>query len=293
MSPVRRACIDIGSNTTRLLVADCDRDGVREVHQVREFTLIGHGLRGTGTIQREKVAEVARVVAAQVELARKLGVAEIHGVATAAIRRATNGEELVGAIIESCGLTITILSGEEEARLAFVGAARTLDHVPDGPLGVVDAGGGSVELVVGDAPATIGWWASLALGSADLAEDFLRSDPPDAAELSAARSCVASALEGIEMPRAVEVIAVGGSAASLSRLAGQLLDAAAFERALSVLTSRPASEIAEWFSLDLARVRLLPAGLLILEAASKLFGGSLQVGRGGIREGVLLEATET
>jgi exopolyphosphatase/guanosine-5'-triphosphate,3'-diphosphate pyrophosphatase len=285
---VRRACIDIGSNTTRLLVADCGSDHVREVHQVREFTLIGHGLRGSGRIPDEKIEEVAGVVASQVALARKLGVAEIHAVATAAIRRAANGDELVRAITDASGLTVAVLSGEEEARLAFIGAARTLDHVPEGPLGVVDVGGGSVELAVGDVPATVGWWASLALGSADLAEDFLHSDPPVAEELSAARTGLARTLAGIQMPHAVEAVAVGGSAASLSRLAGQLLDAPAFERALRVVTSRRAIEIADWLSLDLERVRLLPAGLLILEAVSKLFGVALTVGRGGIREGVLL-----
>jgi exopolyphosphatase/guanosine-5'-triphosphate,3'-diphosphate pyrophosphatase len=209
-------------------------------------------------------------------------------VATAAIRRAANGDELVRAIGDASGMTVTVLSGEEEARLAFIGAARTLDHVPDGPLGVVDVGGGSIELVVGDVPDTVGWWTSLAVGSADLAEDFFHSDPPEHDELSAARSRLASMLAGIQIPCAVEAVAVGGSATSLSRLAGQLLDATAFERALRLVTSRRATEIADWLSLDLERVRLMPAGLLILEAASKLFGVGLTVGRGGIREGVLL-----
>jgi exopolyphosphatase/guanosine-5'-triphosphate,3'-diphosphate pyrophosphatase len=290
VTPVRHACIDIGSNTTRLLVAECDGERVLDIHQERAFTRIGHGLRENGTITQQKLAEVAEVVAAQVVLAQQLGVVAIHGVATAAIRRAANGAELLSAIESECGLVVTVLSAEEEARLAFVGAARTLDHVPDGPLGVVDVGGGSSELVVGTAPDQVGWWTSFALGSGDLADAFLRSDPPGADELSAARAHVAGALDGLGMPHPVEAVAVGGSAASLSRLAGPCLDADTFERALGLLASCRAADIARRFALDRDRVRLLPAGLLILEAASRLFGVTLAVGRGGIREGVLLEA---
>jgi exopolyphosphatase/guanosine-5'-triphosphate,3'-diphosphate pyrophosphatase len=292
LGEVRRACIDIGSNTTRLLVAACDPGGVREIHQERVFTRIGHGLRDDASIPQAKLKEVAAVVAAQVTLAGELGVdtSQIHGVATAAIRRAGNGAELLSAIESACGLAVRVLSAEEEARLAFVGAAGTLGHVPSGPLGVVDVGGGSSELVVGTAPDSVGWWASFALGSGDLAEDFLRSDPPELSELSAARAHVAGTVVGIEPPPPVEAVAVGGSAASLLRLAGPRLDAASLDRALVLLTSRRASEIARRFGLDRDRVRLLPAGLVILEAVSRLFGVGLSVGSGGIREGVLLEA---
>jgi exopolyphosphatase / guanosine-5'-triphosphate,3'-diphosphate pyrophosphatase len=286
----RRACIDIGSNTTRLLVAECDGGSVQDVHQERAFTRIGHGLRDGGSIPEEKIAEVVAVVSAQVALAAELGAVAVHGVATAAIRRAENGAALLSAIESACGLVVTVLPAEEEARLAFVGAARTLGHVPKGPLGVVDVGGGSSEIVIGTAPDEVGWWKSFAVGSGDLADDFLRSDPPAPAELSAARAYVAGAFEGLRMPQPVEAVAVGGSAASLSRLAGTRLDPATFERALSLLASRRAAEIAGRFALDAERVRLLPAGLLILEAASRMLGVALAIGRGGIREGVLLEA---
>ena len=289
---VRRACIDIGSNTTRLLVAECHPAGVREVHQERVFTRIGHGLRDQEAIPAAKLSEVAAVVAAQVALAGSLGVSrgEIHGVATAAIRRARNGAELVSAIEGACGLLVEVLAPEEEARLAFVGAARTLGHVPSGPLGVVDVGGGSSELVVGTPPDSVGWWTSFALGSGDLAEDFFCSDPPGPDELSAARAHVAGKLGGIDAPTPAEAVAVGGSAASLARLAGPRLDAASLQRSLALLTSRRSTEIARRFGLDHDRVRLLPAGLVILEAVSRLFGVGLSIGRGGIREGVLLEA---
>jgi exopolyphosphatase/guanosine-5'-triphosphate,3'-diphosphate pyrophosphatase len=287
---VRRACIDIGSNTTRLLVAECDAERLREVYQDRAFTRLGRGIARDGTIDESKMAEVVGVVGSQVELARALGSSAILGVATAAIRRAANGDALVRAIAAECGLEVRILSGEEEARLAFVGAAGMLGHRPAGPLGVVDVGGGSSEIVVGTAPQDIDWWFSFAIGSGDLADGYLRSDPPRAAELAAARAHLAAALEGVDAPAPIEAVAVGGSATSMCKLAGTLLDVVAFEQAFRLLAAERAAEVARRFALHVERVRLLPAGLLILEAVANLFGTALQIGSGGIREGVLLEA---
>jgi exopolyphosphatase / guanosine-5'-triphosphate,3'-diphosphate pyrophosphatase len=288
---VRRACIDIGSNTTRLLVADCDRDQIAEVHQEKAFTYLAWVLDGDRAIPRMKLDEVADVVTKQFRAARQLGCTEVRAVATAAIRRAANGEELLAAVRDACGLEVQILSGEEEARLAFVGAAQTLGQAPPGELGVVDVGGGSTELVVGRPPDRVSWWMSVPLGSGDLARGFLRSDPPSASELAAARREVDAQLDELEVPRPAEAAAVGGSAASLARLGGRILDAAAFTRALGKLGAAPAREVARRFGLEPERVRLLPAGLLILQAASERFGTPLIVAGGGLREGVLLEAS--
>ncbi len=287
---VRGACIDIGSNTTRLLVADCDGGALREIHQERSFTRIGRDLRDSGGISPEKLAEVAAVVRRQFETARELGAVTVDGVATAAIRRAENGSDLLGAIESECGLAVNLLSGVEEARLAFLGVAGTLDHRPLGALGVVDVGGGSCELVVGELPDQIRWTTSVELGSGELADDCLHSDPPSAEELASAETRVDEALAEISLPAPDEAVAVGGSATSLRRLAGPLLDAGACARTLDLLSGAPSSEIARRFSLDRERVQLLPAGLLILHRVARLFGMPLQIGRGGVREGVLLEA---
>jgi exopolyphosphatase / guanosine-5'-triphosphate,3'-diphosphate pyrophosphatase len=288
---VRRACIDIGSNTTRLLVAECDGEQLLEVHQERSFTRIGRALLEDGRIVPAKITEVVEIVAAQVASAQALGAVDVRGVATAAIRQAPNGGELARAVRNRCGVEVKILSGKEEARLAFVGAARTLGHRPEGSLGVVDVGGGSSELVVGTVPDNVTWCTSFGVGSGDLAEGWLRSDPPSGEELALARAHIAAALRGIEVPHPAEAVAVGGSATSLRRLAGPVLDAASFTRSLGLLGSERADEVARRFALDIERVRLLPAGLLILQAASELFRSSLQIARGGVREGVLLEAS--
>lgn len=287
---MRRACIDIGSNTTRLLVAECGPGTVAEVHQERVFNRIGRELRIAHTISSAKIAEVADEVQAQLVRARELGARETHAVATAAIRRAANGGELVAAIRARCGLEVRVLSGEDEARLAFLGASAMLDHAPAGAVGVVDVGGGSSELVVGEAPAAVSWSRSFAFGSGDIADTCLHSDPPTSREIDAARSRVDGELAGCGPPHPREAVAVGGSATSLRRLAGAVLDRGTFARCIELLMSEPADDIASRYMLDRERVRLLPAGLLILEAAASLFETALQIGHGGVREGVLLEA---
>jgi len=287
---MRAACIDIGSNTTRLLVADRDDRELVEVHQERAFTRIGHGLGAAGEISAAKIDEVVAVVRAQIAVAHDQGAEHVRGVATAAIRTAANGAALVDAIAHATGLAVEILSGEEEARLAFVGAAATLERAPGGALGVIDVGGGSSELVVGAVPDQVRWWSSVELGSAVLTERWLATDPPRPAQLDAARRQVDAALDGLDPPRPELAVAVGGSATSLARLAGPVLDADALAGSLRVLTAEPAATVAGRFLIDPQRARLLPAGLIILQAMARLLGAELTVGRGGIREGVLLEA---
>ena len=289
---MRRACIDIGSNTTRLLVADCDGGQLVEVYQERSFTHVRRGLTADAEIEADKIAEVVAVVAAQLDKAHELGAANVRGVATAAVRHAANRDALLAAVRNKCGLKVTVLTPEEEARLAFSGAARTLYYVPAGPLGVVDVGGGSSELVVGMVPNQVSWCASFKLGSGQLADECLRSDPPTAEELDRARARVGEVLDGVQPPPAANVVAVGGSATSLRGIAGPQLDGAVFARVLAMLSAERATAVARRFALDVDRVRLLPAGLLILEAAAELFGTPLEVGRGGLREGLLLEVPD-
>jgi exopolyphosphatase/guanosine-5'-triphosphate,3'-diphosphate pyrophosphatase len=144
-------------------------------------------------------------------------------------------------------------------------------------------------MVVGTVPGGVTWSASFGLGSGDLTESRLHSDPPSEAELADARRVIDGALRGLDVPHPAEAVAVGGSASSLRRLAGPLLDSDAFARALRMLSAEPARELARRFELDIERVRLLPAGLLILQAAAERFAAPLGIAVGGIREGVLLE----
>jgi len=283
---LRLACIDIGSNTTRLLVAEPDDTSLREVLSQRTFTR----LRGyEGTIPPEKVTEVAETVATQVRLARECGAQDIRTVATAAIRGAANRDELCEAIRQASGVDVAVLSGDDEARLAFLGATQTLRHAPEGTVAVVDVGGGSSEIVCGTVEGGVEWSASFRVGSGFLADHYLRSDPPSVAELESIRKHVAGVFEGLEPPPPATAYAVGGSATSLRRLIGAVLDHETLGRGIRVLTEAPAADVAHRFELHPERARVLPAGMLLLDAASTLLGVPLRIAGGGLREGVILE----
>ncbi len=282
-------CIDIGSNTTRLLVADVGGGPLRELMTDRAFTRIGRSL-GKGTaIPPEKIEETVEVVLRQARAARELGATEIVAVATAAIRNASNRDELCAAVEGAIGQPLEVLSGSEEARLSFVGAARTLATPANGTMAVVDVGGGSTEIAIGTPDGSVEWSESFRIGSGFLADSYLRSDPPSVAELQAVRDHVTGVFEGLVTPPAETAVAVGGTATSLRRLVGAELAHETLERGVRVLSLTPIPDVAERFELDPERVRLLPAGILVLEAVSDQLGLPLRIARGGLREGKILE----
>jgi exopolyphosphatase / guanosine-5'-triphosphate,3'-diphosphate pyrophosphatase len=285
-------CIDIGSNTTRLLVAEASNRGLREIMTQRAFTRIGKSLLDGGAIPDAKIEETADVVRRQTRVAREIGADEVVAVATAAIRDAPNRGELCAAVEAAGGMPLEVLSGEEEARLSFVGAARTMAAPGEDTMAVIDVGGGSSELAIGEPDGTVTWSESFRIGSGFLADAYLRSDPPSAAELAAVRSHVEGTFEGLEVPRAEIAVAVGGTATSLRRLLGAELSHETLERGIRVLSLTPIADVAARFELDPERVRLLPAGILVLEAMSDCVGLPLRIARGGLREGVLLELLE-
>jgi exopolyphosphatase/guanosine-5'-triphosphate,3'-diphosphate pyrophosphatase len=287
---VRCACIDVGSNTTRLLVAMDDGPGLRELFSERAFTRLGAGCGHDGEIAPAKVAEVAAVVARQARTAQELGASSLRIVATSAVRQAVNGDALTAAIREACGAELEILAGEDEARLAFAGAVGMLANAPEGRLGVVDVGGGSTELVVGTAAGGVTWSVSLPVGSSVVTDADLPTDPPSGAELTRLRRKLGRVFADVDVPRPVRAYAVGGSATSLQRLVGSLeLEREALARGLQALVTRPAAEIALRLGLHPERARLLPAAILLLDAASRALQAPLALAGGGLREGVVLE----
>jgi exopolyphosphatase / guanosine-5'-triphosphate,3'-diphosphate pyrophosphatase len=283
------AAIDIGSNTTRVLVAEPDEGQLRTVMEQRAYTRIGKASKHDGRIDAEKVAEVAEVVATQVRLAEEVGAEAIRTVATAAIREAENRAEVIAEISRIAGVPVEILSEEEEGRLAFIGATKTLGHPVDGEVAVVDVGGGSSEIVLGTVAGGVRLVRSFKIGSGALAEDFLEQDPPSASEIRALRDYISDFFAEVEVDRPAQAVAVGGSATSLRRLVGAVLEYETLERGVRVLVGDPIAEVARRFELDARRVRILPAGVLLLEKLSELLGQPLQIGKGGLREGVILD----
>ncbi|MCW3009938.1 MAG: Ppx/GppA phosphatase [Solirubrobacterales bacterium] len=289
---MRCACIDIGSNTTRLLVAEHGPGEVvlRDVAADRAFTRLAADRGADGSLSPERIVLVAEVVATQATLAREAGATALRAVATAAVRDAPNADALCAAVLARSGVVVEVIDGDEEARLAFAGATGLLG-TPPGPderLGVVDVGGGSTELVCGTTRDGVGWSRSFRIGSGVLTERHVRGACPSAAELAALRADVAQAFSALDPPAVRAAHAVGGSATSLGRLTGGELHPASLDRALEALCSGPVAVVAERLGLHPDRVRMLPAGIVVLGEAARALGVPLRIASGGLREGVIL-----
>jgi exopolyphosphatase / guanosine-5'-triphosphate,3'-diphosphate pyrophosphatase len=283
------AAIDIGSNTTRVLVAEPYEGQLKKVMEQRAYTRIGKATSEDGSISQAMIHEVGEVVATQVRLAEELGAETTRAVATAAVRQARNRDEVVQAVSEVSGVEIEVLSEEEEGRLAFIGATKTLGHPVEGRIAVVDVGGGSSEIVLGTVSGGADEVLSFHIGSGSLAERLLNSDPPSAAELREVREHINEFFDGVEVEHPDQAVAVGGSATSMRRLVGAVLEYETLERGVRVLATDPIEEVARRFELDPRRVKILPTGVLLLEKISQLLGQPLQIGKGGLREGVILD----
>ncbi len=283
------AAIDIGSNTTRILVAEPKDGQLAKVMEQRAYTRIGKAKDHKGRISKEKIAEVAEVVETQVKLAREVGAESFRAVATAAIRDAKNGKNAAEAIAEQAGIPVEIVSEHEEGRLAFIGATKALGHPAEGRVAVVDVGGGSTEITIGTISGGVEEVTSWPIGSGLLADELIESDPPSASEIRKVRDRIEDVFAGVEIERPEQVVAVGGSSTSLRRLTGVVLEYETLERGIRVLCGDESSEVARQFELDPVRVRILPTGVLILEKISELLGQPLQIGKGGIREGIVLD----
>jgi exopolyphosphatase / guanosine-5'-triphosphate,3'-diphosphate pyrophosphatase len=283
------AAIDIGSNTARVLVAEPVEGQLKKVMEQRAYTRINKALSDDGSIGRSKIDEVGEVVATQVRLAEELGAEVIKTVATAAIRTARNRDEVIEAISDVAGVEVEILSEEEEGRLSFIGATKTLGHPVEGKVAVVDVGGGSSEVILGTVSGGVEKVLSWPIGSGVLADELLERDPPSAAEIRKVRERIDEQFAEVEIEQPEHAVAVGGSATSMRRLVGAVLEYETLERGIRVLAGDPIAEVARRFELDPRRVRILPTGVLLLEKLSELLGQPLQIGKGGLREGVILD----
>src|SRR5215213_7611522 len=176
----RVAVVDIGTNSTRLLIADV-RDGrVAEVERRSRVTRLGRGVDLSGPLSAEAIEAACEVVGDYVTLYEKAHVDEVAAIATSAVRDASDGDAFVAELRERFALPAKVLDGGEEARLTYLGA--TVEDPPAEPTLVIDIGGGSTELIVGTG-AEIDFHASLQAGVVRHTERHICSDPPAASEL--------------------------------------------------------------------------------------------------------------
>jgi exopolyphosphatase / guanosine-5'-triphosphate,3'-diphosphate pyrophosphatase len=217
-----------------------------------------------------------------------MGAEVVKTVATAAIREAKNRDKVVKEIEEIADVEVDVLDEDEEGRFAFIGATKSLNHPVEGSVAVVDVGGGSSEVIYGTMADGVTDVESFKIGSGSLTEDHLESDPPSASELRDLRDHISDFFGKVELEQPDQAVAVGGSATSLRTLVGAVLEYETMERAVRVLSSDEIYEVAKRFELDSRRVKLLPAGVLLLEKFSQLLGQPLQIAKGGLREGIIL-----
>jgi exopolyphosphatase / guanosine-5'-triphosphate,3'-diphosphate pyrophosphatase len=235
VTPTRLAAVDVGTNSTRLLVADVAGGALVATH-ARELviTRLGKGVDRTGRFDPDALARTLEVLAGYAETCRRLGVTRRRVVATSATRDAADRRAFLDGVRDLLGVDAEVLTGEAEAALTYRGA--TAGGVRGGRAGppdasglaaeeptlVVDIGGGSTELILGDG-ASARAMVSLDIGCVRLFERHLRGDPPAAAEVAALRADVAAHLDGVAAvvdPAAADrVVGVAGTVTTVAAIA--------------------------------------------------------------------------
>ena len=308
MSAERRAAIDIGTVTVRLLVADVVDGEVREVVRRSRITHLGEGWSSTGMLSDQGMARVTDAVAGFVSEARESRADRIVAVATSASRDASNNEEFLDRL-EGAGVRPQIISGSREGYLTFLGATY---GIRDERVMVVDVGGGSTEIVLGTTAVVDGRRQvdieavrSVDVGSRRITEMFLESDPPTRAEIDRASAWVADGLRpffsGLR-ERPSEMVSVAGTATSLAaielkldpydpeRIHGYRLSGSSLLDTLDHLARMTLAERQDVIGLEPDRAGVIVAGAIVLQSVLAYAGlSSTLVSEHDILYGMMLD----
>jgi exopolyphosphatase / guanosine-5'-triphosphate,3'-diphosphate pyrophosphatase len=281
---MRVAVVDIGTNSTRLLVADVAGPKVEQVERRTTVTNMGRGVDHANLICSEAVEDVCRVIADYKASYEEMGAERVMAIATSAVRDAVNGEAFIAELRERFGMDARLLTGEEEAHLTYLGATAQRP-AEEGTL-VFDIGGGSTELIVGSG-SEVDFHASLQAGTIRQSERHLCSDPPNAHELedlaSDVRNLIEHAIAAQPESRPLSGIAVAGTPTSLAaidqelepydsgRVHGYRLGMRRIQRMLSRLSSLPLAERLRVPGLHPGRAPTIVAGAVILVQVMRAF----------------------
>jgi exopolyphosphatase / guanosine-5'-triphosphate,3'-diphosphate pyrophosphatase len=290
-SRVIAAAIDVGTNTTRLLVAEVEDGRITPLAADGVMTALGAGLDDSGLIAQAGLDLVAQTTAAMSERAHALGAERLVIACTAIGRDAENAADLLERISAATGTVPRVLTGAQEAELTYFGLVAAGAAGDD--LVAADLGGGSLELMGGHR-GDLEWATSLPVGVRRLTERHRIGDPPAVAAWEPIAAEVAALVAPIAADHpAAAVVATGGSAVALGALSGSgRLDGATLAGIPAALAGRPAHEVAAATGLDPARIRLCLAGAGALEGVRRAFGlDGLEISEAGLREGLVLEAT--
>lgn len=299
-----KAVIDLGTNTALMVAGRRRCDGSIEVlDDAHAIARLGKGVDAHRCILPETAARVCDLLRAYRDRALALGAVELIAYGTSALREATNKEEFIARVREEVGIELREVSGEEEARLAFVGAAFGL-ALPD-RYGVLDIGGGSTELAIGTA-GKVEQSQSIDLGAVRLAERYFPHLPPTMAQREAAQDTVQFLLGHLfPFPGDVPLVGVAGTVTTLGaidrkiarfdaeELNGHFLSTPQVESLADYLLDLSLEELRAIPQIDLHRADIIGAGALILRQALLQWGcPGVIVSTRGIRYGLLLQELE-
>ncbi|GAB2691478.1 Ppx/GppA phosphatase family protein [Thalassiella azotivora] len=273
----RVAAIDCGTNSIRLLVADVDGSALTDLDRRMEVVRLGQGVDRTGRIAPEAMARTLDAARRYAAVCADLGVERTRFVATSASRDAENAAEFVAGVRDALGVEPEVVSGDEEAQLSFVGATGELHGRHAAPYLVVDLGGGSTELVLGEDAVLAA--RSVDVGCVRMTERHLHGDPPTAAEVAAAERDVAAALDlaagSVPLERTATLVGLAGSVTTVTahalgldayrpeRIHGAVLPVGDVVAACSDLLAMTRQERAALPFMHPGRVDVIGAGALV------------------------------
>jgi exopolyphosphatase / guanosine-5'-triphosphate,3'-diphosphate pyrophosphatase len=302
----RVAAIDVGTNSTRLLVAEEHPEVFRTIERRMVITRLGQGVDRTRTLQPEALQRTLKVIADYAASCGELGVGRLRVTGTSAVRDASNRSEFFDGVLKLTGNTPELLSGEEEARATFLGVRS--DLTDSDPVLVVDIGGGSTELIYGtDVPESL---ISLDIGCVRMFEKHLSSDPPAPEELARLRTDVGDELAGaraqLAIPSGARLVGVAGTVTQLATLKAGLPaedpsivhhmalshgDVRRLARRLGTLPWEKRSRIK---GLEKGRVDVIVAGAEILQAVMETFDApEVLVSEKDILDGLVIQLLQS
>ncbi len=298
----RYAVIDVGTNSVKFHIGERGADGAwRTVVDRAETTRLGDGLQEAGRLNPEPMARTVEAVAGMAEQARAVGAAHIAAVGTAGLRIAPNSADFIDAVRERCGVTVEVISGEEESRLAYLGAQSGIGAAP-GSRVVFDTGGGSSQFTFGHGD-HIDERFSVDVGAVRFTERYGLSGAVTRDVLDEALEAIAADLSRLdERPAPDALVAMGGAVTNLAAVKhglahydpevvqGTVLDRAEIDRQIELYRSRDAAGRREVVGLQPQRADIILAGTCIVRTVlAKLGVDALTVSDRGLRHGVLLE----
>jgi exopolyphosphatase / guanosine-5'-triphosphate,3'-diphosphate pyrophosphatase len=296
---VRIATIDIGTNTTLLLIAESADGSV--VAERAEITRLGRGIGADGGLGRQGIERTLAVLADYAAIAKERGAA-IHAIGTEGLRRASNAQEFLVPAAQILGTAVEVIDGDREAALTFLAASRAFPEATSGTAVVVDIGGGSTEIIVSRAGA-VDFRRSLPLGSVRLTEKHVKHDPALATETAAIADEASLLLAQVPFPsQPATLIGIAGTVTTLAAMSldltsydpdlvhGHRMTLPALDQQIDRLRSATQAEREKMAGLDPRRADVILAGALLLRAiAERAHAPEILVSDRGIRWGLFFE----